>query len=249
VLETAGRKWAVEEVAGARTISNGLTISGFNEQYSDKVNTYGCGCRVRQPRTQALAEKATRIADLMRILQDHGEGHEHPQYRWMNGGLVAPCVHAGGMVANSQSTASWVSELTPNGCAHWVTATSTPCTSLFKPVRVAPPLDIQPAGETDDGSLWWRHERLQRMVAHDPERLRPLFIEDRDQVQSEWLENPPEPADAFAQADDLLTQWTERVAAHPVADTRPAWAKRYWDKRNTRANIHLFAEMETTTRT
>jgi len=78
VLETAGRKFAMEEVTGARSISNGLTISGFNEQYTDTVNTYGCGCRIRQPRTQALAEKATGIADMMRILQDHGEGHEHP---------------------------------------------------------------------------------------------------------------------------------------------------------------------------
>ena len=29
VLETAGRRWATEEVAGARSISNGLTIPGF----------------------------------------------------------------------------------------------------------------------------------------------------------------------------------------------------------------------------
>ncbi|PCJ51817.1 MAG: peptidase U34 [Candidatus Hydrogenedentota bacterium] len=244
VLETAGRKFAMEEVTGARSISNGLTISGFNEQYTDTVNTYGCGCRIRQPRTQALAEKATGVADMMHILQDHGEGHEHPHYKWMHGGLSAPCVHAGGLFANSQSTASWVSQLTPDACAHWATATSGPCTGLFKPVHVSEPIDIKPAGDTDDDSLWWRHEHLQRMVAHDPQLLRPLFIEERDHVQADWIANPPESAAAFAQADDLLAQWTQKVTLHPTADTRPPWAKRYWDKRNKRANISLFPATE-----
>ena len=38
VLETAGRHWATEDVAGrGRSISNGLTIAGFAERYADPV--------------------------------------------------------------------------------------------------------------------------------------------------------------------------------------------------------------------
>src|SRR6476646_5069247 len=37
VLETAGRHHAVEEIRGARSISNGLTIPGFAERQSDRI--------------------------------------------------------------------------------------------------------------------------------------------------------------------------------------------------------------------
>jgi hypothetical protein len=43
---------------------------------------------------------------------------------------------------------------------------------------------------------------------------------------------------AFAEADELLARWTEAVAARPGGrDTRPAWAMRYWHKRNTKAGL------------
>lgn len=45
------------------------------------------------------------------------------------------CMHAGfGPVRISQSVGSLVSHLRPDGATHWVTATSTPCTAVFKPV-------------------------------------------------------------------------------------------------------------------
>jgi secernin len=40
VLETAGRRWAVERVpSGVRSISNGLEIPGFAEQHGDRART------------------------------------------------------------------------------------------------------------------------------------------------------------------------------------------------------------------
>ena len=113
VLETAGRKWAIEEISGARTISNLLTIPGFRDQYSDTVKTWASGSRRRQCRTQELADVAKKPADLMAILRDHGEGNDTPGYSWLNGGLGAPCVHGGGQIASSQSTASWVASRCP----------------------------------------------------------------------------------------------------------------------------------------
>lgn len=241
VLETAGREWATERIEGERTISNGLTIPGFRKQHSDFVKTRVSGCRVRQSRTQELAGRARDVGDLMQLLQDHGTGNACPQYAWSNGGMNAPCMHAGGVLASSQTTASWVSELRPDRCAHWATGTAAPCISLFKPVSVNGPVSLARAEDSADGSLWWRHERLHRRVMEDPARLRPIFIEERDATQQTWLEHPPASAEAFKDADALLEQWTQAVSAQDVSDTRPSWTRRYWRKRNRMAGLDLRA--------
>ena len=146
-------------------------------------------------------------------------------------------MHAGGVVAASQTTASWVAELSANAVRHWVTGTAAPCTGLFKPVRVDEPLDLgaAPTDRADSSSLWWRHERLHRRVMRDPARLRPLFTAERDAVEAGWFAAPPEPRAAFDTGDRLLAEWTARVAAVAGPDTRPRWVRRYWRIRDRRA--------------
>ncbi len=236
LVETAGRHLAVEEVHGPRTISNGLTIPAFRERHADRLKEWGSRCRLRQPRTAALAGAAGGPAGLMRLLRDHG-GAAGPRYELLFGGLSSPCVHAGGLAAASQTTASWVSELSAGGLRHWATGTAAPCTGLFKPVEVGSPLDLGPSpGDVDDGtSLWWRHERLHRAALRDPERLLPLFAPERDAVEARWLAAPPSPAEAFAEGDRLLVRWTAAVQAAAGPDRRPFPVRRYWRTRERRA--------------
>jgi secernin len=239
VFETAGRHWAKELVQGARTISNGLTIPGFAEQYSDFIKTKVSGCNLRRPRTQSLAQEAQSAGDLFGILRDHGANHDVPQYSWLNSGLNAPCVHGGGLVASSQTTASWVADLRPAYCLHWVTGTSSPCTGLFKPVRVEDPLELgtAPTDRADEKSLWWRHERFSRRVLANPAELRPMFEKHRDLAEERWLENPPDSRAAFLEGDALLAEWTDAMAARDVSDIRSWWVRRYWAKRNAWAGL------------
>jgi dipeptidase len=238
VLETAGSKWATEVVEhGARSISNGLTISGFAEEHSDTVRTRVSACRHRRAITQSRAEGVVDPEELMTLLRDHGPGRSGPRYSWLNGGMAAPCMHAGGVVTSSQTTASWVADLRDGDC-HWVTATAAPCTSLFKPVCVAEPVDVGPfPGDVDDGSLWWRHEHLHRRAVTNPEVLYPRFTPERDSTELAWLADPPSSAEAFATADELLERWTRLVTFDPAPDVRPLWARRYWAKRNRRAGL------------
>ncbi|MGH2899639.1 MAG: carcinine hydrolase/isopenicillin-N N-acyltransferase family protein, partial [Solirubrobacteraceae bacterium] len=164
VLETAGQHSATERVNGARSISNVLTIPGFARAHSDRVRTKVAAGRDRLARTSALCAVAKSAADMRKILRDHGPGRPWPVYARTNGAMRAPCMHAGGLVAASQTTASWVAELRPDGTKHQVTATAAPCLSIFKPVRVDEPLDLGPAPRDhfDPDTLWWRHERLHR---------------------------------------------------------------------------------------
>ncbi len=239
VLETAGQRWAENRVEGVRTISNGLTIHGFADRHTDKIKSWASRCRIRQALTAKAARSARGAADLMAMLRDHGDGRPSPRYDWLTGGISAPCVHPGGLVVNSQTTASWVSELGPDGCRHWATATAAPCTSLFKPVRVTEPLLLgpTPTDVADPDSLWWRHERLHRRVMRNPDRLLPLFTAQRDEVESGWLADPPAPGEAFADGDRLLDRWTAAVLSERVRDTRPLRLRRYWRVRNRRAHL------------
>ncbi len=247
VVETAGRRWQVQAVTRAWSISNGLTLPGIAGE-SDLIKTAVSGCRTRRARTLAAASAASSVADLFAALRDHGDGGDPvvdrapgraPRYRWHNGAMAAPCMHAGGLLAASQTTASWVAELAPGAIRHWVTATAAPCTGLFKPVRVDEPLDLgpDPTDRADARSLWWRHERLHRRVMRDPAALLPRFAGERDATEARWLAAPPPPRDAFAEGDRLLADWTARVTAAGGRDRRPPLVRRYWAVRARRAGL------------
>ena len=237
LVETAGKAVAVERVAGARTISNALTIPGFAEAHTDALVTWVAGARSRRACTSAAAERARTAADLFALLRSHGPSPV-PRYSLLSGSVSAPCAHAGGLLAAVQTTASWVSDLRPGQVRHFATGTAAPCTSLFKPVEVSTPLDLGPKAKDryDPAALWWRHERLHRHVLRDPAALLPLLAH-RDEIEARWLGAPPHPRDAFAEADRHLAQWTGAVCARPVVDRRPLWVRRYWRVRDQRAGL------------
>ncbi len=240
VLETAGKHWTSARVEDVYTLSNGLTLAGFAERHSDVVKTWASGCRHRRRRTLELAGSVEGVADLADLLRDHGVDRTTPAYSWINGGLHAPCVHAGGLLAASQVNGSWISDLTPGRVRHWATATSTPCLSLYKPVAVGSPVDLGPAPGPvmDTRCVWWRFERFQRRVMMDPESLQPPFRRERDQVERAWFASPPDSAEAFGEADRMLGAWSQRLRGAELRDTRPFWVRRYWRRRNRLAGCN-----------
>ena len=240
VVETAGRESAVERVTnGARSISNGLTIVEFAKGRSQRIRPHFARSRDRQAFTQECASRASSVGDLMAALRNHGTGGAQPHYSLATGAMGAPCMHGGGLIASSQTTASWVAMLAPDRIEHWVTATAAPCTGLFKPVSIDDPLDLGPSPNDhfDQRCLWWRHELLHRRCLADPARLLPLVSAERDEVEARWLTNPPLPSAAFAEADLLLDRWTAAVWGEDVVDTRPRWVRRYWQERARRAQL------------
>lgn len=240
VLETAGRSWATEEVQGrGRSISNGLTIEGFAKAHRDPLRSAVVACSARRAITQPAAEAATGPADLMAVLRDHGTGPGGaPRWSRVSGGLAAPCVHAAGTVASSQSTASWVADLR-GPVQHWATGTSAPCTSLFKPVAVDQPVDLGSAATNhhDDTVQWWRHEPLHRLAVRDLPTALGRYGADRDEVERRWLAEPPPSAEAFATALQLEEAWLDRLWTAKDPDRRPRWVQQQWSRFDEAADL------------
>ena len=242
VLETAGSNWAVEPVTSrGRSISNGLTIAGFAEEFTSTTAARNTSCTMRRARTQPAAEAAVDVADLFAALRDHG-GDPAPVWSPTDGAMGAPCVHAGGEVSSSQSTASWVSDLRGEPL-HWLTATSAPCTSTFHPVRIDRPIDQaatfgpDPTNRYDAASRWWAHERLHRRVLRDHETSLATFAVERDALERDWVAAPPASEVAFAASAVAEQRRLAALVAADIDDVRPPWLVDLWQDLDAAAGI------------
>jgi dipeptidase len=233
VLETAGRRWATERVTGAaRSISNGLTIPGFAEKHADRLRGRVASCDTRQTLTQTRASTAYGVRDAMRILRDNGTGRG-PRWAPLTGSMVGPNMHAGGLLASSQTVSSWVSNLGTG--VHWSTGCADPAFAPFVPLRVDRPVgeDAYPTtgvdNRRDDRSLWWRHERLHRRALRDWARAEAVIAADRDRLERAWVADPPTTEEALATGDRVRERWWPAVEQVTRRDVRPWWLRRRWE--------------------
>lgn len=273
VLETAGRHWAAIRVKDVRAISNGLTIGrewdlaspalvdhaidqgwcksrgdfDFARCYADRLYTRLSFCRERRDRAEALlAAQRGRITveSMCALLRDHGPA-AGPSWTPAPGlATVTVCWHAGfGPLRASQSVGSLVSHLTPGGQTHFVTGTSAPCTSLFKPVWLGAPLPEMgppPGGSYEESTLFWRHENLHRATLRDFSTRLERYRPERDRLEAGFvaqaLRMAGEPAEAraalaarcFAEAGAAEERWLAEVAALPVAGRRSLLFELAW---------------------
>src|SRR5690625_4629159 len=234
VLETAGRRWAAERVRGpARSISNGLTIPGFT-RYADPLRSRVAQCSTRRHLTQTRAARAGGVGDLFNILRDNGTGGG-PRWSVLNGSMVGPNMHAGGLLTSSHTASSWVSEV--GAGRHWVTGTADPAFSLFLPLEVGRPATLGgPATNAyDPAAWWWRHEELRRAAARDWEASLAVVAAEREDIETRWRARPPAAPEAVAVAEAAYARWQEAIGE--PADTRPPLVRRLWRRWDRAAGV------------
>lgn len=224
VLETLGRDSACERVAGVRAISNGLTLASLLPR-ADAIRGRVAQCRQRRARAEQLAAKATRIEQLAGVLRDHGEGNQQPVFSRLNGAMGAPCMHYGGLLAGSQTVASWIARLSPAGPQHWVTGTSAPCLGLFRPIDLQQPAPAgSPQGQPDGASLWWRFETLHRHWLKTGQRP---DLATRDQLEAAAFQSPQAWPAHWQAADNWLSTQRQALDLNLPAQA-PGWLLRRW---------------------
>ncbi|HEY5106344.1 MAG TPA: C69 family dipeptidase [Caulobacteraceae bacterium] len=200
IVETVGRWWAVRQVHGVEAISNALTIGDEYDRISPELAahakdqgwsdadgrfdftgrlidtardavSFGSGRCARSRSLMEAKRGAMTVPDMIAILRDHGPpAAGDREWRPDDDASRTICMHAASGARRSQTTGSMVSELSGERAVHWVTASSAPCLSVFKPVLFESGLPDQgpaPGGQFDVQSRWWRHERLHRAVLRD----------------------------------------------------------------------------------
>lgn len=235
VLETSGKKCTIEKIEGARAISNGLTIEPFATQNSDKIRSFFTRCFIRRKIIERSIPENLTVSNIFKILRSHYPNSSTPKYNLLYGGMNSPCMHAGGLLLNYQTTASWVSLLSRNNSHyHWVTATSAPCTSIFKPVLVNKPLSNRYCKNGELMSdFWWRHERFQREITKDYSMIEKIVLPDIQRIECEWLKSPPHSEVAFQIHDELIRKWSQELAEVKLIDRRPLWTKFFWRRQKS----------------
>ncbi|NCF67799.1 MAG: peptidase U34 [Chloroflexi bacterium] len=227
--------------------------SGFSASHIYTI--FGNGDERQQRLTGLLEEKKGQITAevMMHVLRDHGPkaGLDYTPGK----GLIAnpPCMHAGpAPVRVSQTTGSLVSHLAAEQQTHWITGTSAPCTSIFKPVWIdagLPDLGATPTGRYSHASQWWRHEVLHREVLRDYSTRLARYSMERDEMEARFLNEAAKlqsesrqarsvfVAQCASEADEATARWTELVRAEPVAKRAPIAYRRAWGKLDKEAGL------------
>jgi secernin len=280
VLETAGPFWAAQKVRGIRTISNALSIGAdfdliskdaypfarskgwcrssadfdFAACFGNPRYTFMSGAIQRRTCTLSRLTASTGTLgfdEFAATLRDHSGLYPSAGRR-----MQMPCAHASWWPTrhDGQTSGSMISRLSAQGSIHWLTGTSSPCLSVFKPALIdgtllstGPPA----AGAYDSESLFWRHERLHRIVLMDYKRYSSLFDQERGDLEASSLSlinsGPGLPQDSrqyvldeggqsgqyqaiWEQHRQIIPEWTNRILANYKPASRVSLFQRYWKK-------------------
>ena len=290
VLETADRYWVAQKVQDVATISNGLTIQNkwdlaspgliehaiekgwceskadfnFTKCYSDPAIRAVLGCVERQSRTidRLLNNKGQiSVSLIMEILRDHGAQFAQEDFNPAKSTMSSVCMHANSK-AFSQTTGSFITHLAKELQTHWLTGTSAPCLSIFKPFFFESPETLQqlkPTSLTSDASLWWRHEKLHRLTLMDYLRRAPIIITENAKLETQMLDQVKKIQQTLTKFDkarlkselkaisvnalqnnfSLIDSLITRISKMEIEKAPPKGYLKYWATLSQKDNINL----------
>jgi len=276
VLETAGEFWVTKKVKKYYAISNGLTIgSDFDEIHSGAENfakkkgwvknefhfanaftdflyTTFSACKSRKGRADKILgnnQKRINITSAISHLRDHNSTDFNPSKPLLGNTI---CAHAGNSITRnaSQTTGSMIVHLRAGeDPVVWVTATSAPCISMFKPMwfdeKVIPDLGEELKDVYNKNNFWWKHEQLHRLILKDyPQRIRIIETE-RDEIENKLIDQVYSDHqvgfkisnNAFENHKVLIDKWFENIKKIRVKSSSNLVYRYYWKKLNRKAEI------------
>lgn len=243
VLETHQKDWVVKSYEKT-SISNRLSIgtkgdrySGeridFAKAYSDPLFTFFSGSKQRKTQSGCALLSVANDLDMARTLRIHDDGVRNP---FTEGSVSSCCMHYGGAVGD-HTTASMIARLGGGAPLIYLTGSSLPCVSLYKPYRFGNPTHppISNAGDGSSAAYWKSAERYRRALVG--KAVPKEFYAERDALEQSWFHDV---CDDVRAMDELLQRAVREEATFysrydpakmPFAPASRAFTKR-WDKKN-----------------
>ncbi|MBX2843260.1 MAG: C69 family dipeptidase [Flammeovirgaceae bacterium] len=219
VLETAGKQWVAQKVTGFRNISTGYTIEeefdlhskdliefankngwtrkgknfNFREAYSEWFYTRMSKSKIRQKKIAEFGNTHKGSFDVslgIELLSSHNKKEDKFSPSKANTGSIS--MMATGKFNPIQTTGSMIVEIRKsNTSTIWLTGTSLPCNSIFKPFfipgkNIYEGLTQQPGSMADD-SFWWQSEKFNRMVLKHYRPARKMYNSEREKIQKDFI--------------------------------------------------------------
>ena len=199
---------------------------------------------------------------VMAVLRNHNLSQKKEE-TWSADGakVISPCHHAKGITLPDQTTASYVSQIKKNVQVHWVTGSSAPCISTFKPIFFPKPgltkkLKLSEAS-FDENAFWWMNEKLYRLVILDYQNRLGSFKKERDMLESKFVSNVQEimkkvkakpsqedlknmekiTTDAFSESIKNVKKWIRQIQTLPIEKKTNILYRMFWNKQNKQAGL------------
>jgi dipeptidase len=275
-LETVGKEWIAEKISGFGAISNGYSIEtgdrfsenliafaeeknwkkanqsfNFREAYSDWIFTTFSDSKQRQScsiRKINETGRKTTLTDVFSTLRSHREEENFKPDKGLAGADL--CMHAGfGPIRLSQTTGSMVVVQDENDCTVWVTGSSAPCLSIFKPMsfdQTENYFGAQPKESYDEESYWWKQERIHRRIIMDYQNLSRDYQKERDELEKYFVDemtNTKSPLttieSSFEKAFEFQRKWNRQLDQMDNKNKTNFLYSFFWNKNNSRAKIPL----------
>lgn len=283
VLETVQKMWIAKKVVDFYAISNAPSITSEWDMISDDLIKYAIGrkwcssdrdfdfaqtfsdsiyTKFSQGRERRnfvmgqLGEKRGSIdLDFMKdLLRSHAM---NPRHTYPDRSLTAwnICMHAApGPIRNSQTVGSLISQFNTDGITHWVTGTSAPCLSVFKPVWMEaglPDIGPQPGGYYDGDTLWWQHELQHRAVLKEFHQRHTMLKQEIEHIEKQIMqmllsrEKGSEMNDleisqsAFDLERKHYPSWMDILSSSSSQHKNANYYENYWRKINAKAGIQV----------
>ncbi len=194
ILETAGKEWVYKKVKQG-AISNRLSIREDGDVYShekcdfvkkhlEPVYSYFSKSKQRQSMCASAIENANKLEDIFKAMRQHS----HDDNPMAKASVSSPCMHYGSFIGD-HTTQSMIVELLENGQIRiWVTGSSLPCMSIFKPFLFGNECVKPIFKETDDyaKNYWIAMEQFQRELLG--KKIPDDYYKERDEIEMALIE-------------------------------------------------------------
>lgn len=218
VLETAGKHWIYQKITGYRAISNGLSIEesfdgisaeaisyarkkrwikknesfNFKKAYSQWLMPKLAACEYRRDNSEQIGKSFPdfTVKNAFEILRSHGEIKEN--FFPHNSKTNSICMHASGLLTPHQTVGSMVVKLREeNPSTVWLTGTSAPCLSIYKPFYFGNDIlheeNFAAPASVYDNSYWWQWEKLHRNCIKNYDDAVPFIIHQQKLLETSWI--------------------------------------------------------------